>query len=182
MLQRRGYAAALTDPEVIKSITSGPHGGIAITLFEWSGPLIQGDLIGWTRIDGPGSAQSAAAKLLDAPRTIFGGGTSISGALDHGRELMRASPFTAQRRVIDVSGDGRNNRGRPLAQARAQALSEGIIINGLPILGSEFGLDRYYEDEVIGGPGAFIVVANGFEDFARAIVRKLLRDLVSEAR
>jgi hypothetical protein len=123
-----------------------------------------------------------AAKLLDAPRTIFGGGTSISGALDHSRALMRASPFTAPRRVIDVSGDGRNNRGRMLEQARAQALAEGFVINGLPILSSETGLDRYYEDAVIGGPGAFIVVANGFEDFGRAILRKLLRDLVSESR
>ena len=181
-LQRQGYAAALTNPEVLASIRSGRNGAIGIALFEWSGPQIHGDLIGWTRIDGEASAAAVAARLLGAPRTIFGGGTSISGAIDHSRDLLRASPFAAPRRVIDISGDGRNNRGRPVAPARAAALAEGIIINGLPILGSEFGLDRYYEDEVIGGPGSFVVVANGFEDFGRAILRKLLRDLVSEAR
>jgi hypothetical protein len=181
-LQRRGYAAALTNPEVLASIRSGANGAIGIALFEWSGPQLHADVIGWTRIDGEAAAAAVAAKLVVAPRTIFGGGTSISGAIDHSRELLRTSPFVAPRQVIDVSGDGRNNRGRALASARAEALAEGIVINGLPILGSELALDRYYEDEVIGGPGSFMVVADGFDDFARAVLRKLLRDLVSESR
>ena len=181
-LQRRGYAAALTNPEVLASIKRGRNGAIGIAMFEWSGPQITNDLIGWTRIDGEASARAVAAKLTAAPRTVFGGGTSISGAIDHSRELLRASPLAASRQVIDVSGDGRNNRGRPLADARSEALGAGVVINGLPILGSEFALDRYYEDEVIGGPGAFIIVANGFDDFSRAILRKLLRDLVSDRR
>jgi hypothetical protein len=181
-LQRNGYAAALTNPEVLASIRSGRNGAIGLIYFEWSGPQLHDDLVGWTRIDGEASAASVATVLLSAPRTIFGGGTSISGAIDHSRALLQTSPFAAPRRVVDVSGDGRNNRGRSLEAARTEALTDGLIINGLPILGVEYGLDRYYEDEVIGGPGSFIVAAEGFEDFGRAILRKLLRDLVSQAR
>jgi opacity protein-like surface antigen len=181
-LQRKGYAAALTNPEVLGSIRSGRNGAIGLIYFEWSGPQLHSDLVGWTRIDSEVSAGQVASALLSAPRTIFGGGTSISGAIDHSRALLQTSPFAAPRRVVDISGDGRNNRGRGLAAARAEALADGLIINGLPILGVEYGLDRYYEDEVIGGPGSFIVAAEGFEDFGRAILKKLLRDLVSEAR
>ena len=181
-LQRKGYAAALTNPEVLASIRSGRNGAIGLIYFEWSGPQLHNDLVGWTRIDGEASAASVASVLLSAPRTIFGGGTSISGAIDHSRALLQTSPFAAPRRVVDISGDGRNNRGRSLEAARTEALTDGLIINGLPILGVEYGLDRYYEDEVIGGPGSFIVAAEGFEDFGRAILRKLLRDLVSQAR
>ena len=181
-LQRNGYAAALTNPEVLASIRSGRNGAIGLIYFEWSGPQLHNGLVGWTRIDGEASAATVAAVLLSAPRTIFGGGTSISGAIDHSRALLQTSPFAAPRRVVDISGDGRNNRGRSLEAARTEALAEGLIINGLPILGVEYGLDRYYEDEVIGGPGSFIVAAEGFEDFGRAILKKLLRDLVSEAR
>jgi hypothetical protein len=181
-LQRKGYAAALTNPEVLASIRSGSNGAIGLIYFEWSGPQLHSDLVGWTRIDGEASAAQVAGVLLSAPRTIFGGGTSISGAIDHSRALLQTSPFAAPRRVIDISGDGRNNRGRGVAAARAEALADGLIINGLPILGVEYALDRYYEDEVIGGPGSFIVAAEGFEDFGRAILKKLLRDLVSQAR
>ena len=141
-LQRKGYAAALTNPEVLASIRSGRNGAIGLIYFEWSGPQLHNDLVGWTRIDGEASAAGVASVLLSTPRTIFGGGTSISGAIDHSRALLRTSPFAAPRRVVDVSGDGRNNRGRALAPARAEALAEGLIINGLPILGVEFGLDR----------------------------------------
>lgn len=177
-LQRRGYAEALTHPEVLRAIKSGANGAVAVALFEWSGPSLQSYVVNWTRIDGPETAEAVAARPISAPRTIFGGGTSVSGAIDTGRALLRANPFPASRRVFDVSGDGANNRGRPAETARDDAVAEGITINGLAILGSELGLEESYRDRVIGGRGAFLVIAANHADFAQAVLRKLLTELI----
>ena len=132
---------------------------------------------------GRGRAESAAAfaaaTLQRVPRQLFGGGTSISGAIDHAATLFPRSPFRAGRRVIDISGDGSNNRGRPVTLARDEAVTAGIGINGLPILALEPDLDRYYYDSVIGGPGAFVAPAQSYETFGDAILKKLITEIAA---
>ena len=121
---------------------------------------------------------NALADAIEASkRQLFGGGTSISGAIDYSRLLLAASPFLAFRRVIDISGDGANNRGRAVTLARDEAVRDGISINGLPILALQPDLDRYYYDNVIGGPGAFVVPAMSYDTFADAILKKLITEI-----
>lgn len=184
VLQRRGYVDALSDPRIVKAITSGILGRIAVTYFEWAGDGWQMPVIGWTVIDGAASAGAFAARLADAP---IGRGpwTSIADAIDFAAALHEQNPYEATRRVIDISGDGPNNTGGTLPQARDQAVAGRMTINGLAIINgrSNFGrvpmpnLDLYYRHCVIGGPGAFVIVANGFADFARAIRRKLILEI-----
>jgi hypothetical protein len=128
------------------------------------------------------TATAFANAIERAPRQLFGGGTSISGAIDHAATLFSLSPFRASRHVIDVSGDGSNNRGRPVTLARDAAIAAGIGINGLPILALEPDLDRYYYDNVIGGPGAFVVAARNYETFADAILKKLIMEIAAKDR
>ena len=118
-----------------------------------------------------------AGAIESAPRMMYGGGTSISGAIDNAVTLFPQAPFKAERRVIDVSGDGSNNRGRSVTQARDEAVDAGIVINGLPILAFEPYLDQYFKDYVIGGPGAFMIAAKSFETFAEAILMKLIIEI-----
>ncbi|MEX2454645.1 MAG: DUF1194 domain-containing protein [Rhodospirillaceae bacterium] len=176
-LQREGYARALMHPDVLAAIRRGAHGAVAIAFFEWSGPAIQTRVVGWTRVSGEADLTAVSATLLSAPRTIFGGGTSIAGAIRLGMELFRNSGFDGTRRVIDISGDGPNNRGPSVTAARDAAVAVGITINGLPILEDDNGLEVYFRDFVIGGPGAFVQPAQGFGDFQRAVLRKLLQEL-----
>ncbi len=176
-LQREGYARALTHPEVVAAIRRGPHRAIALTFIEWSGPDIRTDVVGWTRISGGADAEAVAATLRSAPRTIFGGGTSLAGAILAGAAAFEANGFEGVRHVIDISGDGPNNRGSSVTAARDAATARGITINGLPILEDDEGLALYYRDFVIGGPGAFVQPAQGFADFERAVRRKLLQEL-----
>ncbi len=176
-LQREGYARALTDPEILRAIRQGPYGAVAVSFVEWSGPEIHNLVVDWTRISGPADAARVAAALMSADRTIFGGGTSIAGAISMGMNLLSLSPFKATRRVIDISGDGPNNRGPRIEEFRREAIGRGITINGLPIIEFDSGLDVYFREFVIGGPGAFVQPANGFADFARAVRRKLLQEL-----
>jgi hypothetical protein len=123
------------------------------------------------------SAEAFAAAIEGAPRQLFGGGTSISGAIDYSRLLLAQNPFGAARRVIDVSGDGSNNSGRPVTSARDDAARAGVGVNGLPILSIEPDLDAYYRDFVIGGPGAFMVPAASYDTFADAILKKLITEI-----
>jgi hypothetical protein len=176
-LQREGYAQALTHPEVVDAIRRGPHRAIAVTFIEWSGPDIRTQVVGWTRVAGPADAQAVAAILRSAPRTIFGGGTSLAGAILSGAAAFEENGFEGVRRVIDISGDGPNNRGPSVTAARDTAIARGITINGLPILEDDEGLALYFRDFVIGGPGAFVQPAQGFADFERAVRRKLLQEL-----
>jgi hypothetical protein len=131
----------------------------------------------WMRIGDERSSEAFAATIEQAPRQLFGGGTSISVAIDHAMTLFPKNPFRGGRRVIDVSGDGSNNRGRAVALARNEAVSAGVGINGLPILALEPDLDRYYQDFVIGGPGAFVVAAERYETFGEAILKKLIAEI-----
>jgi Protein of unknown function (DUF1194) len=178
-LQRDGYVAAFRDPRVLDTIRSGPHQAIAVTMVQWTGPALQVHVVPWTRVGDMTSAEAFASTVARVPRQLFGGGTSISGAIDYAVTLMPESPFQGTRRVIDVSGDGANNRGRLVNLARDDAVAANIGINGLPILALEPDLDDYYERNVIGGPGAFVIAAKDYEAFADAILKKLITEIAA---
>ena len=184
-LQRDGYVAALTHPEVIDAITQGRHGRIALSYVEWAGPSTQYKVVDWRAIDGPASAKAFAAALAQAPIQHFRG-TSISNSLVFLAPQFDNNGYEAARRVIDVSGDGPNNMGLPIELARDPVVQSGITINGLPIMikqsmgfSSISNLDVYYEDCVIGGFGAFLVVVRSADQFAEAIRRKLVLEIAS---
>jgi hypothetical protein len=181
-LQKRGYVAAFRHARVLDAIRSGPHQAIAVTMTQWTGPMLQVQVVGWMMVGDERSAGAFAAAIEKTPRQLFSGGTSISGAIDHAMTLFPKSPFRALRRVIDVSGDGSNNRGRPVTLARDEAVAAGVGINGLPILALEPDLDRYYYDSVIGGPGAFVVPAKDYETFGEAILKKLITEIALNRR
>ena len=178
ILQRQGYATAFRDKRVVDAIRSGGMRRIAVVFVEWAAANMQQVVIDWTLIDSAESAASFADKLERLPRAyLMGGGTAVGDALYHAATLFDNNGFEAERRVIDLSGDGRTRNGRPAAPARDFVVAQGIVINGLPILGSEPFLEEFYEREVIGGPGAFSLPAEGFEDFANAVRSKLIREI-----
>jgi hypothetical protein len=178
-LQKQGYAAAFRDPRVLSAIRSGGMQSIAVTMFQWTGPRLHIQVVPWMLIKNEATADAFAAAIEAAPRQLFGGGTSISGAIDFARLLLAQTPAEPMRRVIDVSGDGSNNSGRPVTTARDEAVRAGVGINGLPILSVEPDLDLYYRDFVIGGPGAFMVPAKSYETFAEAIIKKLITEIAA---
>ncbi len=181
-LQKRGYVAAFRHARVLQAIRSGPHQAIAVTMVQWTGPMLQVQVVGWTLVGDEQTATAFAAAIERAPRQLFSGGTSISGAIDYARTLFPKSGLRASRRVIDVSGDGSNNRGRPVTDARDDAAAAGVVINGLPILALEPDLDRYYYNSVIGGPGAFVVSAKDYETFGEFILKKLVTEIAASDR
>jgi hypothetical protein len=176
-LQQQGYADAFRNPQVLASIRSLMTQSIAVSMMQWTGPRLHVPVVDWTLINDERSANAFAAAIEAAPRQLFGGGTSISGAIDYSRLMLARSPFNAERRVIDISGDGANNRGRPVTQARDEAVHDGVGINGLPIVSIEPDLERYYYDNVIGGPGAFVIPAENYDTFAAAILKKLITEI-----
>lgn len=178
-LQRAGYAAAFRHPDVVAAIRSGMLGTIGVTMLQWTGPRLQVVVVPWTIVDSREAAERFARAVEGAPRQLFGGGTSVSGAIDFSATLFPRSPFTGGRKVIDVSGDGRNTSGRPPSLARDEAVAKGIVINGLPILAVESDLAEHYEEEVIGGPGSFLVPARDFDAFADAVRRKLIQEIAA---
>ena len=181
-LQKRGYVAALRNPRILGAILGGRTQSIAISMVQWTGPFLQVVVLPWTQLKDEASVMSAAAIVEKTPRQLFGGGTSISGAIDYAMAMFPESPFKAERQVIDISGDGSNNGGRSVVRARNEAVEKGVTINGLPILAVEPYLDQYYRDYVIGGPGAFMVVANDFESFGEAILKKMIVEIAANDR
>ena len=191
-LQRKGYAAALSDPRVLAAIRGGTNGTIAVCFLEWSGAGEQMVVADWVVIRDDEDAGSLSAMLRAAPRS-FVGRTSISGAIDFAMERFAAAKIHANRRIIDISGDGTNNSGRPVTDARDQALAEGVTINGLAIIndrpnpGYTFhtqppgGLPDWYRQNVIGGPGAFLHVVEDFRSFADAMTNKLVSEIAGLA-
>ncbi len=182
-LQRDGYVIGITSPQFIDALSKGPHGRIAVTYVEWAGASEQRVVIPWQLIDGKAAAENFAQQLKDAPlRRAYR--TSISGAIKFSVPLFGTN-FKGIRRVIDISGDGTNNQGDLLEPTRDEAVKKGITINGLPILlktpvASMIDipeLDVYYEDCVIGGPGAFIVPVRERPQFADAIRNKLVLEI-----
>jgi len=176
-LQKQGYAAAFRSRQVLNAIRELDTQAIAVTMVQWTGPRLHVVVVDWTVIKDEASAENLAAAIEAAPRQLFGGGTSISGAIDFSRLLLADCRCTPIRRVIDVSGDGSNNSGRPVTIARDEAVRDGIGINGLPILSIEPFLDRYYYDNVIGGPGAFMIPAQTYDTFADAVLKKLISEI-----
>ena len=185
-LQRRGYIEALTNERVIDAILSGEHKRIAICYTEWAGTHYQTVVIDWTVLDSPGAARRFAEKLSEAPRTSQSW-TAVGAALAHAGQRFESSGFAPKRRVIDVSGDGRTNDGPPAEIVRDKLVAQGIVINGLPVMmnRTNFGrppdlmLDKYYEENVVGGPGSFMIVADNFDHFSRAVRTKLVREISS---
>ena len=189
-LQRDGYASAIINPRVIQAIRSGALGKIAISFVEWSGVGAQKIVIDWTVIRDEATAKDFSAQVIEAPRA-FADRTSISGGIDFAMAQLARAPFQASRHTIDVSGDGTNNSGRDVTDARDEALAKGVTINGLVILSERpmswnadhtnppGGLDTYYRNNVVGGPGSFVMVAENFSSFGQAILNKLIAEIAS---
>jgi hypothetical protein len=187
-LQREGYAAAVADPRVLDAVKSGRTGRVGLTFVEWSGVGAQKVVVDWTTIEDANSAKGFGDRLLEAPRS-FADRTSISGAIEFAMGQLDKAPYEAARRTIDVSGDGTNNAGRDVALARDEAVAKGITINGLVILSENpmswnpdhtnppGGLANYYKTNVVGGPNAFVMVAENFNSFGQAIVKKMIAEV-----
>jgi hypothetical protein len=182
-LQRNGYVEAFRHPDVLNAIGTGMTGRIAVAYIEWAGPQNQTVLVPWTVIDGADAGRKFAEQLAAAPLSRYRG-TSISGSLSFAAPTFDNNGFSGARRVIDISGDGPNNMGEPVLMAREPVVNAGITINGLPIMikrptgfYSIPDLDVYYEDCVIGGPGAFLVRIETSDMFASAIRRKLVLEI-----
>ena len=184
-VQREGYVTALRSAEVIRAIIGGPTGRIALTYVEWAGSDIQTVVVPWTLIDSREAAIEFSVRLSRSPLRVYRG-TSISAALLLAAELLEELEYLPARRTIDMSGDGPNNMGVPLAAARALVLGREITINGLPIMipGHNFGdgfgaLDDYYRECVIGGPSAFMFTVTSLREFPAAIRGKLVQEIAS---
>jgi hypothetical protein len=189
-LQREGYVAALTSERVLNAIRAGENRRIGVAYIEWAGETYQRTIVDWTIIEDAASAKAVVDKIAASPYMAIRW-TSISGAIDYSMGLFQRSPFEGTRRVIDISGDGKNNNGRDVVSARDAAVASGVTINGLPILNSREGgwgasprgfpsdpdLDTYYQNFVIGGPGAFMVPADSFDTFSNAVHSKLIREI-----
>ncbi|MEX0841762.1 MAG: DUF1194 domain-containing protein [Xanthobacteraceae bacterium] len=180
-LQKLGYAEAFRNPQVMRAIASGAEQSIAVTFVQWTGPFHYVQAVPWTLINDSQSARAFADAIANSARELFGGsGTSISGAIDTGMLLLSQSPFKSRRRTIDISGDGRNSSGRSVVNARDDAVANGVTINGLPILSVDPILDRYFYSFVIGGPGAFMIPAANYENFADAVLKKLILEIAAK--
>ncbi|MEO8713628.1 MAG: DUF1194 domain-containing protein [Acetobacteraceae bacterium] len=189
-LEKQGYAAAFADKRVIAAITGGLTGAIAVAYVEFAGEHQVSTVLDWTTIRDAASAGGFADKLLAAPRS-FWGRTAISAGVDHAMQLLAEAPVAATRRVIDVCGDGTNNSGRDITEARDQAVAAGITINGLAIINDHpmswtyahvqppGGLDAYYRENVTGGPGSFVLVVHDFQSFGEAVTRKLVSEIAA---
>jgi hypothetical protein len=189
-LQREGFAAAMTDPRVLRAMMGGVHGRIAVAFIEWASEFEQRVVIDWTIVSNESQAQEVSERMRTAARS-FWGRTSISAAIDFSMAQLGRSPFQSDRRIIDVSGDGTNNSGRDVTIARDAAIAQGVTINGLVILSDEplptnpahthppGGLTAYYENSVIGGPGAFVLEAQSFETFGQLLISKLVKEIAA---
>ncbi len=183
-IQRKGYAAAIASAEVVRAIEYGAHGRIALMMFEWANNSYAREVVEWSIIETAADAERFAGLIL-SDRSFGQRRTSISGAIRHASSLLQDIPFEAERRVIDVSGDGPNNQGFPVAAARDAAVASGIVINGLPLMtrggvGFRFNipdLDVYYRRCVTGGPASFVLPVTDWAQFPDAVRRKLILEI-----
>ena len=176
-LQRLGYAQALRNPRVVSAIRNGPQGGIALSYVEWSGHFLKSVIVPWTVVRDAADVEKIAQALENQPREIYGGGTAVGSAILYGAQSINSNAFDGTRKVVDLSGDGPDKDGLPASVGRDQAVAQGVTVNGLPILGEFPGLDVFFLDNVIGGPGAFSIPARSFKDFQSAILTKLIREI-----
>jgi hypothetical protein len=172
-MQIQGYIDALRHPSFVEAVGGGRRGQIGLTYVTWTDARRQEQVVPWRVIEDQPSANAFAQAIHDALRPLPGW-TSISGAIDFCTGLLLSCGYVATRRVIDISGDGANNDGRPVTEARNAAVAAGVTINGLPIIEVEPNLEQYYRDNVIGGPDSFVVVASESAAFGAAVLRKLL--------
>jgi hypothetical protein len=191
-LQREGYVQAMTDPRVIEAIKSGPTGRIAVCFVEWSGAASQKLVIDWSVIADADSARQFSDGIVEAARS-FADRTAISAGIDFSMAQLARAPYRSTRRVIDISGDGTNNSGRDVTAARDEAVGKGVTINGLAILSDApliwnpehtnppGGLAEYYRHNVIGGPSAFVMVAQDFTSFGQSLIKKLIAEIATPA-
>lgn len=175
-MQRMGYARAVTSQAFLANVRAGQRRAVGLTFVHWNGAGRQEQAVPWARIGDEAGARRFALAILNAPG-LQPDYTSISGAIDFGHRLIKAAPFNAERAVIDISGDGANNDGRDVTQARDAAIAAGITINGLPIVRQEADIEAYYRTNVIGGEGAFVEVARGLDSFPLAIQRKMCSEI-----
>lgn len=176
-LQMEGLGRAFSKDDVRRAIRSGKLGRIAISLFHWSNAANRRIVLPWTILSGGDDTLLVSETILALPRTLAQGGTSISSALLFAQAMLIKGP-AAERRVVDISSDGRNNTGILVSQVRDELVSQGTIINGLAILNEWPTLDKYFEKEVVGGEGHFVIPAGTYEDYADAIHRKLVREII----
>ncbi len=176
-LQMRGVADAFRDPEVQGAIQAAGDLGIAVALVQWSGRDRQVLAVDWMQVFDPSSAEEFAAQIDNAPRYIVGGSTALGNAIAFSYDLLTFNAYEGRRRVMDLSGDGRTNQGIQTSKARDRVVDQGVIINGLAILNEDPSVDAYYLGNVIGGFGSFVMTAIDYNDFARAIRLKLLREV-----
>jgi Protein of unknown function (DUF1194) len=191
-LQREGYVQAMTDPRVVEAIKSGPTGRIAVCFVEWSGAASQKLVIDWSLITDADSARQFSDGIVEAPRS-FADRTAISAGIDFAMAQLARAPYRSARRIIDISGDGTNNSGRDVTTARDEAVVKGVTINGLAILSDApliwnpehtsppGGLPEYYRHNVVGGPSAFVMVAQDFASFGQSLIKKLIAEIATSA-
>jgi hypothetical protein len=191
-LQKQGYAEAFSNPEVLAAIKGGTVGAISVAYVEFAGVSQVRTVVDWTTVSDAGSAKVFTDRLQAAPRS-FWGYTSISAGVDQAMQLLAETGFQAQRRVIDVSGDGTNNSGRDAGAARDDAVAAGVTVNGLAIINEHpmswtyahvqppGGLGNWYRDNVIGGAGSFVEEVHDFHDFGEALTRKLITEISQNA-
>lgn len=177
-LQVQGLAQAFRDPEIVSAIVNGPHGRIAVTVVQWSDASNQRVGIPWTIVSGEAEANQLSQKVAALQRLLADGGTSIAAMMRFGVALLRKSEISGLREVIDIAADGRNNNGGSPKLVREEIAALGVTINGLAILNEVPTLDRYFEINVIAGPGSFVIVSNDYAAFAKAMKRKLLREII----
>jgi hypothetical protein len=194
-LQRRGYADAIQSQQLLDAVSTGPHGAIALAYVEWAGDGEDKVVVDWAVIRNQADAQAFTAALTAAPRS-FVGRTAIGTAIDFSFAMFAESAFSTDRRVIDVSGDGTNNQGRQVMEARDAAVGAGAVINGLAIFNKKAaamggylalhtnppgGIAQYYRDNVTGGSGAFVLQIDDFKSFGEAMMRKLVNEIAAAA-
>ncbi len=177
-LQMDGLSRAFRDPEVIAAIQNGPSGRIAVSVVQWSDAKNQVVAIPWTIISGETSSLNLSSRLAQTPRYTAAGGTSITTMIKKGATMLSRLPFYAERKVIDISADGRNNNGGDPRPARSIVVANGITINGLAVINEVVTLDKYFESHITGGPGNFVIVANDYKAYATAIKRKLILEIL----
>ena len=192
-LQKQGYEAAFNDPRVLAAIRGGAVGALAVAYVEFAGPYEVRTVVDWTVLHGPAEVRAFTDTLVARPRS-FWGRTSISAGLDRAVQMLAEAPFEAQRRVIDVAGDGTNNAGRDVEASRDDAVAAGITVNGLAIINDHpvswtfahvqppGGLTEWYRQNVSGGPGSFVVEVRDFSAFGEAMTRKLINEIAALPR
>ena len=180
-LQVQGLARAFRDPEIVSAIAEGPYGRIAVTVVQWSDARNQRVGVPWTIVAGEADANRLSQQIAGLQRLLVDGGTSIAAMMRFGVGMLRTSPISGLREVIDIAADGRNNNGGDPTVVREEVAAMGITINGLAILNEVQTLDRYFERYIIAGPGSFVIVSNDYAAYASAMKRKLLREIIGPA-